>query len=253
MVERHYPFTGQVVVLTGAAGAIGQSICNKFLELGASVVALDLDLVGLPENERCHAVKCDVGSDESVQDAVDLVRKKFGRCDVLVNNAAIMTPVCTIMETSLALWERIFRVNLTAAFITTTLFGRLMLESGKGAIVNVGSVGATTPSSSAAYGPSKAGLLAFTRQVAVEWGPLGVRANSVSPGMVRTPMSERFYNDDEVLKARSGSVPLRRLASTSDMANIVAFLAGDEAAYINGQDLVADGGFTVASLSNLPK
>ncbi|WP_298450652.1 SDR family oxidoreductase [uncultured Marinobacter sp.] len=253
MVERQHSFVGQVVVVTGAGGAIGQSICNRFLQLGASVVALDLEFKESPVHEGCHAVECDISSEGSVQQACDVVRKEFGRCDVLVNNAAIMSPVCSILETSLALWEQILKVNLTGAFLTTTLFGRFMLESGRGCIVNVGSVGAANPSSSAAYGPSKAGLLAFTRQVAVEWGPLGIRANSVSPGMVRTPMSESFYNDDEVLKARSGSVPLRRLASTSDMANAVVFLASDDAAYINGHDLVADGGFTMASLSNLPK
>lgn len=252
MAEINNSLVDKVVVVTGASGGIGQSICDKFIKLGAHVVALDLHFDQFKYQDKCLSIECDIALEASVSDAVTTVEKAFGRCDVLVNNAAVLVPVSPILETSLELWERILKVNLTGVFLTTTLFGRLMLEAGKGNIINVGSIGASCPSRSAAYGPSKAGVLAFTRQIAVEWGQLGIRANSLSPGLVRTQMSEGFYADDEKLKARSRVVPLGRVAVPNDMASVIAFLASDEAAYINGHDLVVDGGFLAASLFNIP-
>lgn len=252
MTENDTSLADKVVVVTGASGGIGQSICEKFLERGSHVVALDLDFTEFRYRDECLAIECDIASESSVQDAVAKVRVRFGRCDVLVNNAAILAPVSPILDTSLELWERVVQVNLTGVFLTTTLFGRLMLEASKGSVINVGSIGASCPSRSAAYGPSKAGVLAFTRQLAVEWGPLGIRTNSLSPGLVRTPMSESFYADEKRLEVRSNVVPLRRVAVPDDMASVIAFLASDDAAYINGHDLVVDGGFLAASLFNVP-
>ena len=123
-----------------------------------------------------------------------------------------------------------------------------MLSAGRGSIVNIGSIAASKPNASPAYSVSKAGVLALTRHTAVEWAPRGIRTNAVSPGFIRTPLSAVHYANDELLQWRTSLVPVRRLGSTSDIADAVAFLASEAAAFVNGQDLVVDGGFLETSL-----
>lgn len=239
---------GRTAVVTGAAGGLGRAIVVYLAGLGATVVPLDL---AVPPDAAERTLACDITSEESVRDAAADVVARFGGCDILVNNAGILPPSSPLESIDAALWDKVLAVNLRGAFLCTRHFGASMLERGRGSIVNLSSIAAALPNAVSAYGPSKAAIVALTRQTAVEWGPRGVRANAVSPGLVRTPMSEAFYADPANHDVRRAAVASRRIGVPDDIASVVAFLASDAAAYVNGQEIVVDGGFVHTALMNL--
>lgn len=243
---------GKVAVVTGASGGLGLAICQQLRAMGAQVVQADISYDATPsDTEATLAVHCDIADAASIAAMAELTRSRFGRCDVLVNNAAITAQPVGLEVLPIDLWDRIFRVNLRGALLCAQALVPMMFEQQAGSIVNVASIAAQSPSRVGAYGPTKAALRALTHQMAVEWGPRGLRANSVSPGMVRTPLSEPHYRDEGALKRRTSRIPARRLGLPSDIAGAVCFLASEASAYVNGQDIVVDGGFLKASLSNL--
>lgn len=243
---------GKVAVVTGASGGLGLAISQHLRALGAAVVQADISYPATPvEADGMLAVHCDIADAGSVAAMAELTRSRFGRCDVLVNNAAISGAPVGLEALPLALWDRIFNVNLRGALLCAQALVPMMFARQSGSIVNVASIAAQAPTRVGAYGPTKAALQALTRQMAVEWGPRGLRANSVSPGMIRTPLSEVHYREPAALQARTSRIPARRLGLPADIASAVSFLASDASTYINGQDLVVDGGFLKAGLSNL--
>jgi len=240
---------GRVAVVTGAGGGLGGAIVARLAGMGATVVASDLkapDVAG-----AAHALACDVADEASVEAMAGAVQEKFGRCDILVNNAGVMAPVVPLEELSLASWDKVMNVNLRGSFLCGKHLVRPMLAQGRGAIVNIASIGARVPNDIGAYGPSKAGVLGLTHQMAVQWGPRGVRANSVSPGMIRTPMSEHFYRNEKLHQGRIRTVPAGRIGVPDDIANAIAFIVSDAASYMNGQDIIIDGGFMRTALMNV--
>jgi NAD(P)-dependent dehydrogenase (short-subunit alcohol dehydrogenase family) len=251
----------KVCVVTGAASGIGRAIALAFAQVGAKIVALDRAAEGCTrtadEAKRAGAQAvpfvCDVTDANGIVAAAGETLKAFGRCDVLVNNAGILRPgdVATV---SLADWNALMQVNLTAYLSCAQAFGRDMLARGAGALVHIASIAASEPQAfSGAYSVSKAGVAMLSRQIAFEWGPRGVRSNTVSPGLVRTPMSEAFYQAPGVLERREAVVPLRRVATPADIADVVVFLAGDRARYVTGQEVVVDGGFAQTLMSHVPR
>jgi NAD(P)-dependent dehydrogenase (short-subunit alcohol dehydrogenase family) len=242
---------GRTAIVTGAAGGLGRAIVEYLAGLGASVVLLDLEREEkLPEGQHL-ALACDITSDEAVRRAARTVVERFGGCDILVNNAGILPSAASLESIGAEGWDRVIAVNLRGSFLCTTHFGAAMLERGAGSIVNLASIAAALPNAVSAYGPSKAAILGLTRQIAVEWGPRGVRANAVSPGLVRTPMSETFYADPANHDTRRAAVAARRIGRPEEVASVVAFLASDASAYVNGQEIVVDGGFIHTALMNL--
>lgn len=242
---------GRTAVVTGACGGLGGAIVAQLAAMGANVVSLDLK-AAQPSMEGNHlSVACDIASEEAVAHAAAQVHKHYGRCDVLVNNAAILPGAVTLQELDEKLWDRVMSINLKGAFLCAKHFGASMIQAGHGSIVNLASIAAVVPNAVGAYGPSKAGVLALTRQIAVEWGQHGVRANTVSPGLVRTPMSEPFYSKPENHAARSAVVASRRIGVPSEVASVIGFLASDASAYVNGQEIVVDGGFLHTALMNI--
>ena len=246
---------GCVAVVTGAAGGIGSAIVERLAELGASVALLDLPHAvaalekvaqGLPT--RSIVAACDIADAESVAAAAASVLRGLGACSVLVNNAGVLGAHASLEGLSLESWDRMMAINLRGPFLCTQAFGAQMLKRGGGSIVNIGSIAAAKPNASPAYSVGKAGVLALTRHTAVEWGPRGVRTNAVSPGFIQTPLSAMHYQSAESLQWRTGLVPVRRLGTPSDIADAVAYLASDAASFINGQDLVVDGGFLETTL-----
>lgn len=228
------------------------AISEQLRALGAQVVQADISYTCITETaDRMLAVPCDLADPAAIQALGQLVQTRFGRCDVLVNNAAISAAPVALENFPLDLWDRIFHVNLRGALLCAQAMAPLMLSQQSGSIINVASIAAQVATRVGAYGPAKAGMLGLTQQMAVEWGPHGIRANAVSPGMIRTPLSEKHYQDPANLAARTSKIPARRIGCPADIAEAVAFLACDASAYVNGQDLVVDGGFLKASLANL--
>ncbi|MCW5654348.1 SDR family oxidoreductase [Hydrogenophaga sp.] len=251
----------RVAVITGAAGGLGAGIARHLARLGAHLALLEprgesLDNL-IEELRGCgatvQAVACDVTDESAVARAAQTVLAQQGRCDILVNNAGILVPASPLEKLSLSDWNRSMAVNLTGVLLCTQSFGRAMLRQASGSIINIGSIGAQSPNTSPPYSVTKAGVLALTRHTAVEWGPMGVRTNSVSPGFLRTPLSEVHYANPDMLQLRTQVIPVRRLGTADDIAAVVAFLASDAAAFVNGQDIVADGGFLHTTLMHVHK
>lgn len=254
-------FSGKLCIVTGAAGGMGQAITRGFLELGARVAALDID------GDACAAfvasldlapdmaagVPCDIADPAAVEAAAAIVQKRLGAADILVNNAATLGRH-SLLETSFAEWNRILAVNLSGYFNCSQVFGAAMIERGSGAIVHVASIAATEPVADAgAYSSSKAGVHLLSRQIASEWGPLGIRSNTVSPGMIRTPFSEATYRRPGVEAFRTSRIPGRAIGQPQQIADAVLFLASERAGYINGGDILVDGGLSQTLMGQFPR
>lgn len=242
---------GKVAVVTGAGGGLGSAIVARLASMGATVVATDLRLPALAEGSNAIPLPCDVTSEASVSALARTIHESLGRCDILVNNAGVLGDSTPLEQLGGEAWDKVFSVNLRGVFVCAKHLVPMMIGAGQGAIVNLASVGARVPNDSGAYAASKAGVLGLTRQMAIAWGTKGVRANSVSPGMIRTPMSEGFYADASVSQAREKAVPLGRVGTPGDISDVVAFLCSDAARYINGQDIIVDGGFLRTALLNV--
>jgi glucose 1-dehydrogenase len=252
---------GKMAVVTGAAGGIGKATADLLVALGANVAYLDLDQDACqanavstdPSGETAIGLTCDVADVSSVTAARDTVVDKWGGCDILVNNAGILRPG-DLKDIDLEDWSKTLRVNLDGYLICAQHFGALMEARGGGALVHVASIAGLHPQPhSGAYSPSKAAVAMMSQQFAFEWGPAGIRSNVVSPGLIRTPLSESFYQSPGLVERREAVIPTRRIGMPIDIANAVAFLASPRASYVNGQEIVVDGGFTRTLMSHVPR
>jgi NAD(P)-dependent dehydrogenase (short-subunit alcohol dehydrogenase family) len=250
----------KVCVVTGAAGGIGASIARTLAAAGARLALLDRDaekaevLAGeLNTQTPVIAIACDIGESASVNDAVARVARELGIADVLVNNAGLLRPG-GIETLSLDDWNAMLRVNLTGYMLCSQRFGRSMLARGSGALVHVASIAARYPQThSGAYSASKAAVAMLARQLAAEWGPRGVRSNTVCPGMIRTPLSASFYTHGDIEARRSAMTANRRIGEPDDIAHAVAYLASPRADYVNGAELVVDGGLDSMLMDLVPR
>lgn len=249
----------RTVIVTGAASGIGRGIATAFAEEGANVVVADVRHdpkqgrhfdtdVTTPTDELIEAefdtdaifVKTDVGDHEQASDLIDTTVEAFGSVDVLVNNAGIEIPGLT-EEVSIEDWERVINVNLEGTFYCTK-FAIPHLKGSEGAIVNIASVHAIDGGAGPSYTSSKAGIVNFTQDLAVELGDANVTANAICPGAIKTPMQRAL--GEEALEAQREQTLLPRLGEPADIANAAVFLASDEAEWITGDALFVDGGWT---------
>ncbi len=239
---------GRVAVVTGGCGGIGSAICARFAAEGAEVYAADLEGSRAGETPGVTFHEHDVTSEESAERLIALVDRDHGRLDILVNAAGIEIEK-TIEETSLEDWNRIFAVNVAGTFLTSKHALPLMRKAGGGSIINFGSYdGFIADPGLAAYCATKGAVHALTRAMACDHGPENIRVNAVCPGYVDTPMLQSFLGRDQDMASLADEMrrvhPLRRYGTPEDVANLVNWLAGDEARYASGQLWVLDGGLT---------
>lgn len=258
--EQWLGMQGKICVVTGAVGGIGQAIVKGFLKSGAKVAMLDLDEAKLisiakefdPSGKNILPIKCDVLTVADIEKAKDAIVTKWGGCNILVNNAGILRPG-ELSKISINDWNNLLNVNLTGGLLCTQTFAE-SLQTASGVIVHISSISGSHPQPfSGAYSASKAAIIMLSKQLAFEWGAFGVRSNVVSPGMIRTPLSEAFYSDEKSKQKREAVVPLARIGNGEDIANAVLFLASDRASYISGQEILVDGGFSQTLMSHIPR
>lgn len=249
-------FSNKVVIITGSGRGIGRQMALRFAAEGARVVVADLsepharDVAAeiVQAGGVAEAVRVDVADPKSAAAMVESARAKFGRVDVLVNNAGIGSNR-SVLEMSLEEWERNLRVNLTGTFLCAQAAARVMVaQEGGGRIVNIASIsGQRGGVGRAAYGAAKAGVILLTRVMAVELGARGVLVNAVAPGPIDTEQS-RGTHTPATRRSYLDRIPTRRYGTTDEIASGVLFLASAEASWVNGHILNVDGGFDAAGL-----
>ena len=253
--------SGRVCVVTGGGGGIGRATAVSLARAGAHMAVIDRDERGLAVTEaelhkvgHAHVVtRCDTTSPERVTAAAEATEKSLGPCSVLVNTAAVLRPG-GLDTLSLAEWNGVLSVNLTGYFLCAQTFGRQMRKLGRGSLVHVASIaGSHAQGQSGAYSVSKAGVVMLSRQLANEWGPHGLRSNVVSPGLVITPMSQSFYDTPGVTERRTAVVPSLRIGMPQDIADAILFLASDRSSYVNGDEIIVDGGYVNMLMNLVPR
>jgi NAD(P)-dependent dehydrogenase (short-subunit alcohol dehydrogenase family) len=238
---------GKVAVITGSSGGIGGATAERFVAEGAIVVGVDV------AGEADYNV--DVTDEDAVRDLYASVRERYGRIDVLFNNAGISpNDDASALETGLDAWRRVQDVNLTSVFLCCKHGIPHLLETGGGSVINTASfvavVGAAT--SQISYTASKGGVLALSRELGVEFAKRGVRVNALCPGAVDTPLLRELYaTDPEEAARRLIHVPMGRFAHASELANAALFLASDEASYVTATTFMVDGGISAAYVTPL--
>lgn len=251
MVAPTYAFSlsGKVAVVTGAASGIGAAIAAAYAAKGARVAFLDMNLEmaasAAADVQGAAAFRCNVADAASVAAAVAEVLAAFGRIDILVNSAGIVD-LAPAADLSGSAWQRTLDVNLTGSFLMAQAVGRAMIAAGHGGrIVNLASqAGSVAIDGHVAYCASKFGIIGVTKTLALEWGRHGITVNSISPTVVLTDLGRKAW-DGPKGEAMKAQIPTGRFAEPFEIAAAAVFLASDEAAMINGADLLVDGGYTV--------
>ncbi|HLQ62237.1 MAG TPA: SDR family oxidoreductase [Candidatus Acidoferrales bacterium] len=246
-----FELTGRVAVITGASRGIGNAIARALVEQGARVVLssrkqqdLEREAESINQDHRGHAlaVPAHAGRGDELKRLVDVTLERFGRVDILVNNAATNPYFGPLIDAELGAWDKTFEVNLRGVFILTQLVHRAWMEKNGGCVVNVASVGGIRPGPGlGVYNVTKAGVIMLTRQLARELGGR-VRVNAVAPGLIKTRFASALWDNEAILSRVLASNPLGRIGTPEEVAGAVAFLCSDAASYINGEVIVIDGG-----------
>ena len=252
MTERR--FAGKVAFVTGAGSGIGRATAIAFAAEGATVVLADIDTVGNEETARLVAehggrvlsVKCDVTSSSDIQAVIEKTVQEFGRLDVAFNNAGIEQPPAPLVDISEDEWSRLLDIDLRSAFLCMKYEIPAMLEHGGGSIVNTSSgAGVVGIRGQAAYVAAKHGLIGLTKSAALDYAAQGVRVNAICPGIIETPMMDRFSGGTSEGRARViGQEPVGRMGRPEEIASAVLWLSSDLGAFATGHAMVIDGGQT---------
>jgi 3-oxoacyl-[acyl-carrier protein] reductase len=241
----------KVSIITGAAQGIGLATALKFAKEGAIVIVCDIKQAAIEETvTQCKALGAqavgyvmDVTQRSAVDTVVAKVKEQFGRIDVLVNNAGI-TADARLVKMTIEQFDKVIDVNLRGVFHCAQAVTETMLAQGKGVILNASSVvGIYGNFGQTNYAATKFGVIGFTKTWSRELGPKGIRVNAVAPGFIATPILASM--PESVLKEMEARVPLKRLGQPEEIANVYAFLASDEASYVNGSVIEVSGGMTI--------
>ena len=245
---------GKVAIVTGAARGIGAATAKRLAEEGARVTVADLDAAGAEKTaaeistggKEAAGVPVDVADPAQVQNMVDRTLARFGRLDILVNNAGILRDNL-LFKMSDDDWDRVLAVHLRGAFLCARAAQKPMVEQKSGRIISVSSTSALGNRGQVNYSAAKAGLQGLTRTLANELGQFGITANAVAPGFIDTDMTRATaarlgLTPEQMRDALKDLIPLRRVGQPSEVASVIAFLASDDASYVNGQVIYVAGG-----------
>ena len=245
-----FSLEGRVALVTGAAGGIGRWLAAGLGAAGAAVVVTDVDEDGANDVratlEEAGIEAAAVGADLAEHDApsllVEAAVERFGRLDVLVNNAAVNRRM-PILEMDVDTWELITRIDLRVPYFLSQRAAHQMIEQGGGAIVNISSLNAAYALEHiSVYGPAKAGLSQLTRVMALEWAPYGIRANAIAPGFMDTPLAAPIWANEQVSRWIMNRVPMQRPGRPSELVGCCLLLASDAGSFLSGQTIYVDGG-----------
>jgi NAD(P)-dependent dehydrogenase (short-subunit alcohol dehydrogenase family) len=246
----------KVCVITGAGGGMGRVAGLTFAREGARVAALEISpaageaaaALARADGGEAQAFTCDVADEASVRAAMAAVVARFGRIDVLYNNAGIMPEADhSVLDTSVDVWDRVMAVNVRGIFLCCKYAIPAMLQVGRGSIINIASfvalVGCSVPQD--AYTASKGAIISLTKSLAIQFRPRGIRTNAICPGPIETPMLlEWLLQDDAAKQLRLNRQPSGRFGRPEDIVNCALYLASDESDWTNGAIMVVDGGIT---------
>ena len=244
----------KTAIVTGAGAGIGKAICQKLSQNNYRVGMLDLNEENVNEASKVVENSFPLHGDVTNQESIKKAFEKFGEIpDLLVNNVGIVL-FGPLEEHSVEDYSKSLNINLLGSFITSRILINDMIKRGSGSIINMSSVNGVNPGIGiGAYPASKAGIISMTQQMAIEWGKFGIRVNCISPGFIDAGMSKPIYEDPKVRELRGGAVPSGRLGEADDIANAVLFLDSENASYVNGHNLVVDGGVISSVIAQLPR
>ncbi|WP_249729044.1 SDR family NAD(P)-dependent oxidoreductase [Acidovorax sp. CCYZU-2555] len=250
-----FDLSGQTALITGAAGGLGQAIALAFARQGADLVLADRDRAASEAvAARCRALgvqatalSADLADARQAQALADQALAVSGRIDTLVCNAGMQGPAGPLLAVQPQDWQQVFQVNLASAHALCAGLVPAMGARGGGSVILMASIAALRGNRAIGlYGMSKAALAQMARNLAVEWGPQGVRANAIAPGLIRTPLAAGLLQDQAFMARRLAMTPLRRVGEPHEVAGVAVLLASAAGGFISGQNLVVDGGTLVS-------
>jgi len=254
-IKERFDLTGKVAIITGSSKGIGAAMARGLAEFGAKVIisSRKQEAVDQVANElksegfEATGIACHVGDTNQLKNLVEKTVETYGGVDILINNAATNPVYDGIEKMDAAVFDKIMNVNVRACFLLSNLCHAEMVKRGKGSIINIASVEGLRPSTGLGlYSISKAALLMLTKTQAKEWGPAGIRSNTICPGLVKTKFSAALWQNEKLLNHMTKQLPSGKMAIPEEMGGLAVFLASEASSYCTGQEFTADGGYLIA-------
>ena len=252
-----FSLENKVALVTGASRGLGRNICAAFSEAGADIIAVsrngelldDLCKEIRGRGGKALSVGADIGKAADVRDMVEKSINEFGRIDILINNAGVSGPLKLFKDIEEFEWMDVFRTNLSGTLLCTKYVGREMFRRKEGNIINISSVlGTIGTYFTCPYSIAKAGIIQFTRNIALEWARHNIRVNCISPGMLETDMMRQTLSDEKMTAVLLKNTPLRKVGQTKDVVGAAIFLASEASGHITGENISIDGGFAMSKV-----
>ena len=251
ILEDYFELKGKTVLVTGAARGLGKEIALRLAQCEASMIITDIEYPQTTQKAivdmgaQCMADKTDIADEGQVRHLKDRVAAKYGKADILINNAGISQLGYTPTEDlPVEEWDNVLRINLRGTFLCCRYLGKLMIDDGGGAIVNIASTaGITGVARAPAYCASKAGVILLTKSLALEWARYNVRVNAIAPHYLKTGLTSDLRNSDEVYSKLIKQIPMKKFGETSEIVGAIIYLSSKASTYTTGAIITVDGGY----------